>query len=418
MEKSERAAKKLKIGGEPMESLEIPYVEFYSGVGGWTMALEQALARIPGKNTNKLRRIAAFDNSDLCTRVFEHNFGSDKKAFNIERLTLKQVEDWQATIWAMSPPCQPHTRQHSNQEEDLNDPRSASFLHLCDLLEEMKSSSLPSVLFLENVVGFESSNSFRRWQQVLNARDYSAGHFQLTPTQVGLPNDRPRHFCVAVHSSKLVEKDPTLLSYLKRQDGPSADQPVKINTAFPEMSIVSSDDDDNNNAESDNLPTIATFLDDKSNESLRVPEKIVSKNAAWCFDILTPASRRSACFTSSYGKFIKGTGSVLYEGPDVKFELVAPEDREFEGDWAASIDTSKLRYFSGMEMARLMGYSESFSFPADMPVKQQWRLIGNSLNVRLASRIVEFGLRSAGIEGCAEAKEETTQRFKSSEMQR
>jgi tRNA (cytosine38-C5)-methyltransferase len=150
MDMSERASKKLKVGVETMESSssteEIPYVEFYSGVGGWTMALEQALARIPGKknkSSNKLRRIAAFDNSDLCTRVFQHNFGSDKKTFNIERLTLKQVEDWQAKIWAMSPPCQPHTRQHANQAEDINDPRSASFLHLCDLLETMKSSSLP-----------------------------------------------------------------------------------------------------------------------------------------------------------------------------------------------------------------------------------------------------------------------------------
>ena len=130
-----RASKRTKTGNDVDEATEnISYVEFYSGIGGWTMAIEEALKRLAPTQKPSLERIAALDHSDLCTLVFQHNFGTDKKSFRIEKLTIQQVHDWNATIWAMSPPCQPHTRQHGNQKQDLTDPRSASFLHLCDLI--------------------------------------------------------------------------------------------------------------------------------------------------------------------------------------------------------------------------------------------------------------------------------------------
>ncbi|KAL3904637.1 MAG: hypothetical protein SGARI_004839 [Bacillariaceae sp.] len=196
-------------------TITLSYVELYSGIGGWTMALEAAIKRqmINGRSGNertfgkaiKLKRLASLDHSDLCNRVFEHNFGpavttsgKGKVKTAIDRLSLKQMDDWAADILVMSPPCQPHTRQHSNQEQDISDPRSSSFLHICDLLQAMKSENLPSHIFLENVVGFEVSNSFQRWLDVLRERDFLVGHFHLTPTQVALPNDRPRYYCVAI----------------------------------------------------------------------------------------------------------------------------------------------------------------------------------------------------------------------------
>jgi tRNA (cytosine38-C5)-methyltransferase len=181
----------------------ITYIEFYSGVGGWSMALNDAFSRsIKFQNNNKrLKRLAALDHSDLCIRVFEHNFGpamdtKSNKTFVIEKLTLKQVEDWAATIYVMSPPCQPHTRQHSNQDQDLKDPRSASFLHICSLLETMKDKCLPSYIFLENVIGFETSNSFERWRDVLRKRGYFVGHFHLTPTQGSILSQAISRLCL------------------------------------------------------------------------------------------------------------------------------------------------------------------------------------------------------------------------------
>ena len=137
----------------------VTFVEFYAGVGGWSMALSQAMQRCAPKR--HLDRLAALDHSDLCLKVLEHNVSSQStKPESVERLTLEQVQEWNATIWCMSPPCQPHTRQHENQQQDLLDPRSKSFLHLCDLLEQMDDSKLPRLLLIENVIGFESVSMY------------------------------------------------------------------------------------------------------------------------------------------------------------------------------------------------------------------------------------------------------------------
>ena len=108
----------------------------------------------------------------------------------------------------MSPPCQPHTRQHSNQQAGLEDPRSKSFLYLCQLIEAMAEEKLPKLILLENVVGFETSNSCRRLREVLATRHYSEGHFHLSPTQVDTPNDRPRYYCVAARLDDKEDDNP------------------------------------------------------------------------------------------------------------------------------------------------------------------------------------------------------------------
>lgn len=88
---------------------DLSYLEFYSGVGGWTMAFEEALGRLENQDIPpmKPKRVTAMDHSDLCNRVFEHNFGGDRKLMQkqIERLTKKQVEKWKSKFWFMSPPC-------------------------------------------------------------------------------------------------------------------------------------------------------------------------------------------------------------------------------------------------------------------------------------------------------------------------
>ena len=412
------------------------YVEFYAGVGGWTYALEQALENMSSsehQHKPSLVCAAALDHSDLCLAVYQHNHhdvtskaSPDEKdatsksskvnkpntprkkkettaPVRIEHMTLEQLIGFQANIFLMSPPCQPHSRQHSNQEADLQDPRSRSFLHLCDLLEQMPKESLPQAILLENVVGFESSNSCQRWRRVLAARNYRVGHFHLQPTQVGLPNDRPRYYTVAVHdvSSEAVQ---CLDKYLKQEDFSSADcntprrssPELVLHTELPELEIVPLDSNSND------LPSIQELLnlndslhsDDAKQEQLRLPDKILASNAAWCMDLVTPKDCRSACFTSSYGKYCRGTGSVLYTG-NKPITLSQPEDREFVPDWADGIELkTDLRYFSGLEMARFFGFPSRFSFPKSVTLKQQWKLMGNSLNARVAGRLVELALRA------------------------
>lgn len=223
----------------------------------------------------------------------------------------------------------------------------------------------------------------------------------MNPTQVGIPNDRPRYYGVAVLSQNnddaaAHENDHPLSKYLSFET--DLHSPPIIHTSLPELNVVSPEN-------VNNLPRIAQFLDKDDDtadkDALRIPDKILESRAAWCFDIVTSEEQRSACFTQSYGKFIRGTGSVLWQPPanDAEkacrhFTLVSPEEREFHPDWAKGLDLKKnLRYFSGMEVARLMGFDDKvFSFPPECTLKQQWKLLGNSLNVQVASCMVELGL--------------------------
>lgn len=379
---------------EATESGSLTYVEFYSGIGGWSMALEEATQRLNGSRV--LKRLAALDHSDLCRRVFSHNFEPipptskrKKQAHHpsIERLTIQQVEEWAADLWLMSPPCQPHTRQHENQNEDLQDARSQSFLNLVELLDRMTNH--PSIIVLENVVGFEKSGSCRLYLETLAKKNYRVQNFHINPTQVAIPNDRPRFYSVAIREDRLRPQSTDQAWHT----GNGADEIV---TQLVSHGICPAED-------VSELPPIASFLDDDEHEggSLLIPPKLLqNKTAAWCFDIVTPSCTRSACFTQAYGKFVRGTGSILYTGPlnqsHNEILLQKPSERTFNAQWMESLDTTQLRYFSGSELSRLLSFRSDFSFPCDLTNKQQFKLLGNSINVRVASRLLEFALSNSG----------------------
>eukprot|EP00978_Attheya_sp_CCMP212_P026208 scaffold85724_cov50-Attheya_sp.AAC.13 len=409
----------LKGGCDPASAATtLKYIEFYSGVGGWTMALEEARRELSSFDKNKkqviLKRLAAYDHSDVCHDVFAHNHirkedvpdetikaGSKRPRKkvrlpptlhrSIDALTVKQLEAFGADIWVMSPPCQPHTRQHAPTACDA---RTQSFDHLMSLLINMNDSGFkkPSIILLENVVGFESSPQCRTWLETLTRLRYAhIRQFHLTPTQVGIPNDRPRYYSMAVlghspHKDSSVSLKETAVPTLERgipelQIGPPQ---IEDHGDHPEKTLNPMQQ----------LPPISDFLDSRNQfESLLVSEKLLRKSSAWCFDIVTPKDRRSACFTSSYGRFVRGTGSVLYMG-EGSFVLTDPQDRQYDANWSEGLVSSKqLRYFSGKEVARLMGFSSEFSMPSNISLRQQWKILGNSINVRVAARVTQLALQ-------------------------
>lgn len=438
--------------------VDLTYLEFYAGIGGWGYALEFALRNVASHRL-KPKLLGAFDHSDLCKTVFNHNH-DNKKLFRqtpIEKITQKQLETLSAHIWCMSPPCQPHTRQHSNQQCELDDPRSKSFLHLCDMIGAMEESTLPCLILLENVVGFELSGteiqtceesgpdqqqqqkrrgSFQIWREVLSRRGYRNAHFHLDPNDVGIPNTRPRHYTVAFRPGSLHSKvkDATMSAQLNYV-GTLAN--LFTRETLDKPPIIHGPE--SLGGTPNTLPRIGEYLDADCKiepSLLRIPEKVWSSSSAWCFDVITPLHHRSACFTHSYAKFVRGSGSILYTGPldsesnnsdeavktnrkrdratafltSTIFNLEAPDGRSFDADWSKDIDWVKeMRYLSGTEIARLMGFPvagksastgddaigksfREFNFPATVTVKQQWKLLGNSLNVKVAGKVAEIGM--------------------------
>lgn len=324
------------------------------------------------------------------------------------------------------------------------------------MIGSMEESTLPCLVMLENVVGFEMSGqtqstfkddeanrqqrsnhgSFQIWREVLSKREYHVSHFHLDPTDIGIPNARPRHYSVAFRPGSLhaMIKDVTFSTQLKSLCSLESRKYDKLFTKenLDEPPIIHGRKA--LGCEPPTLPCIGDFLDEECElESLKIPKNVWSSSSAWCFDVVTKLHHRSACFTHSYGKFIRGTGSIMYTGPletksdadDIynnnkkpdktaeflaatRFDLEAPEKRIFDADWSSGIDWDRhMRYLSGNEIARLLGFPvgmspsknhlgesfRKFSFPSTVSVKQQWKLLGNSLNVKVAGKVAEVCIR-------------------------
>lgn len=207
----------------------------------------------------------------------------------------------------MSPPCQPFTRQHPATE---NDPRSNALLHLIKSIEKLKKP--PKYLALENVIGFEESPTCVTLLNTLESTGYNFMQFALTPSQFGIPNERPRFYLLAILNGEFSECD------------------VRKPAAIP--GIVEVDDEANTNTIPRNridrtvrtcipgvVPIDPVALSSYLSDSLSVTEmgdlimteKSLEKNASWCLDIVSPDDKCTSCFTKSYSKYFKGTGSVL-----------------------------------------------------------------------------------------------------------
>lgn len=195
---------------------------------------------------------------------------------------------------------------------------------------------------------------------------------------------------------------------------------------------------------------------------LLVPPDVLAKPSSWCFDIVTASNTHSACFTKAYSRYAKGTGSVLSTADWVSSEVSAAYKRALldaavvddsspskrkrfdtteaetgrgeeigtgtlakgETEWQTQTATEggeqtekkclsgeqvscRLRYLAPSELLRLFGFPSPphFSLPPALARRKAYELIGNSLSVTVAAKLVHFlMLNTAGAEArpCAD----------------
>lgn len=128
--------------------------------------------------------------------------------------------------------------------------------------------------------------------------------------------------------------------------------------------------------------------DDNYFEKYLLPAKVLSKFAL-LLDIVNRESERSCCFTKAYGHYAEGTGSVL-KMADIDDAEIFERYRDATDDQSKSalLSVLKLRYFTPREVANLHGFPSDFCFPSSVSVKQQYRLLGNSLNVHVVTELL------------------------------
>ncbi|CAG2236473.1 DNMT2 [Mytilus edulis] len=164
----------------------IRVLELYSGIGGMHCALQDSGI--------KYEVVAAIDVNTTANKIYRHNFKGTYLIENgIEKLTVTQIDRMKIDMILMSPPCQPFTRV--GKKLDVDDLRTKSFLHLLDLLPQL--THCPSYILVENVKGFEESQTRDLLIKALQKCQFHLQEFMLTPLQFGIPNSRLRYYMIA-----------------------------------------------------------------------------------------------------------------------------------------------------------------------------------------------------------------------------
>ncbi|KAL5099965.1 hypothetical protein RYX36_004292, partial [Vicia faba] len=160
--------------------------------------------------------IEAFEINNIANDVYQHNFSHCTYQGNIQSLTAADLDKYGAHAWLLSPPCQPYTRQGDffffsfydnlfssvskmslnnlvlGLQKDTGDARAFSFIQILELIPFLLRP--PSVLFVENVVGFETSDTHAKLIEILEKTNFITQEFILSPLQLGVPYSRPRYF--------------------------------------------------------------------------------------------------------------------------------------------------------------------------------------------------------------------------------
>jgi tRNA (cytosine38-C5)-methyltransferase len=353
------------LGSPPLQ-----IVEFYCGIGGWHYAMKET-----GMN---LVVLGAYDINTTANQVYRHNFPTTKHhQRNISGLSAEELDSLAADVFTISPPCQPFTRQ--GKQEDMADHRTDSFFHLMQVISNM--SKPPSYIMMENVRGFEASQTRHSFVDVLHNKGYSIQEFLISPKQFGVPNSRLRYY---------------LLGYLQSlnfQDKSSEAPHEDIDILFPHVPKRFLDD------KLGQARSISDYLETNLSEEMLklflVPDGVLSKYGMG-FDIVTCNSYSSCCFTRSYYHYTIGTGSILHHNLSVDLKSAFENYQKSQNDKEGTkhLKELQLRYFTPREVANLMCFPPAHSFPPNITMGQQYKLLGNSVNVLVVGTLLNYLLNN------------------------
>uniref|UniRef100_A0A8C1G4Q9 tRNA (cytosine(38)-C(5))-methyltransferase n=1 Tax=Cyprinus carpio TaxID=7962 RepID=A0A8C1G4Q9_CYPCA len=375
-------------------------LELYSGIGGMHYALKES--SVPAEV------VAAVDVNTTANEIYKHNFpNTPLLPKTIEGMMLQDFDKLNFDMILMSPPCQPFTR--IGLQGDVADPRTKSFLYILELLPS-RLSKRPRFILLENVKGFETSAARDALLKTLRECDYSFQEFLISPTSLGIPNSRLRYFLIAKRPPGPFSFPTSLLFYWQIMEGfPMSESPDSL--TVPHNNPTSSECEREKSGtiifkleteqelerkriqdSQETVRRLQDFLqeDEEDLDQYLLPPKTLLRYAL-LMDVVQPSFRRSVCFTKGYGHYVEGTGSVLQACVDVELESVFKNlDLLSEADKLKQLLQLKLRYFTPREIANLMGFPADFTFPKHISVKQQYRVLGNSLNVHVVSHLIRL----------------------------
>ena len=340
-------------------------VEFFSGIGGMRLGVEAAFDVLKKNGSTALEApciasCTAYEISLFANAAYKHNF-PETPSHSVKTKLVEQLKpvhlDGKADLWTMSPPCQPFSKTLLAKQRDKRDKRSAGFIALMNMLEKLDSP--PKWILLENVKNFFGSEAYNDWCGKLAARGYTWKGFLLTPMQFGVPNNRMRYY--------------QLCELSDRWRGCSASEaPATIIERLGNVQDVQPLSD-----------FVAPSMSDEEAAKYLLSRETLSKKWASDVSVVSKHDKVTYCFTAAYARIIhRASGSLLH----------MHADRPFEGDPLDKTDMTKyhgsIRKFSPRELLALFGFPSSFTLPNDMKLEKKYKLIGNSVNVRVVRNVV------------------------------
>ncbi|PIK33426.1 putative tRNA (cytosine(38)-C(5))-methyltransferase-like [Apostichopus japonicus] len=360
----------------PVEQLRV--VEFYSGVGGMHYAL--ILSEIPSTV------VAAVDINEVANKVYKHNFPDiNLLQRNIQSVSLKDFIKWDADVFLMSPPCQPFTRV--GLKGDKSDPRTSSFLYLLQTLPQLTKK--PGYILVENVKGFESSDTRNELVDVLKKCHYSYKDSQSETALLLLAKQQPLIFKettltneekdllnhqilsenVCCHSNldknnlQEVESTPGRTDTSDISDRSKSEADIQNTSESMSISNLESQRDIGSKTEDKISPkerNIKEYLEALSQESFEdyaVPDKTLLRfgRVMESFE----EDERTCCFTKAYGHYVEGTGSFLQHNNSLTKQW-AFEDRLDSNVTLLRLQQLSLRYFTPREVANFHCFPKEF----------------------------------------------------------
>ncbi|KER25587.1 hypothetical protein T265_14186, partial [Opisthorchis viverrini] len=343
--------------------------------------------------------VAAIDINDTANRVYRANF-SHTHAPNrvLESLSIEEVTSFTADMWSMSPPCQPFTRLGNQKYEEDN--RSTSFFYVLGLIAAIR----PKFILLENVKGFEHTEPWRQFLKVLHNCGYRYQQFLLTPLQFGVPNCRLRYYLVASSSSDSASSglfaphvhDSSHANTIHIV--PPADLPPLPGCECPvclgHVNHITKPDENFDEYLPYCRPISDYLTQHQQHSNLDFLDDSCLRRYFHVLDIVRPCDHKSRCFTKGYQKRIEGTGSVLQTatdpltGEEINAQwITARSDPETQMSLAKRL---QLRFFHSREVANLLCFPQTYTFPEDVTEKQRIRLLGNSVNVLVVAHLIHW----------------------------
>jgi len=176
---------------------ELKVVELFCGIGGFHEGLIKAKSDLKGLPTElEFEILSAVDiNNNVlgCYRLNNRKIEDRVKNADCTAYEWEKVQGYNTLV--CSPPCQPFSR--NGKQKDTEDSRCKALLSIIEKIKTVKKKYLPRYLVLENVKFFERSESCKLLLEALRSRGFIYRQFLVSPTDLGIPNQRARYFLIA-----------------------------------------------------------------------------------------------------------------------------------------------------------------------------------------------------------------------------